>query len=243
LGKHLLISAATCVIANSAATAAHLSPSLKIRVVPNGIDLSQFDPALNKRPFRAQYHIPPDALVVGMVGRLRPWKGQVHFLQMAAQIVRKQPDVRFLIVGGDIFNADASYPKQLEHLAEELQLTNHVIFTRQVDNVPEALAAMDIFVHPGDPEPFGLVNIEAMAMEKPVIAFAHGALPEIIVNGETGLLIAPYDTDALATAVLSLLDTLPTQQQMGRNGRFRVETHFTIQNTVQQITTLYREIL
>ncbi len=101
---------------------------------------------------------------------------------------------------------------------------------------------MNVFVHPGDPEPFGLVNIEAMAMEKPVVAFAHGALPEIVVDGETGMLAQPDDIDELATAVLALLSNPEKAREMGRRGRSRVKTQFAIQPYIQQLSTLYQEI-
>jgi len=243
LGKRLLIAAATRVIVNSAATAAHLPASAKINVVYNGIDLGKFDPALDKRPFCQAFNIPPDAPVVGMVGRLRPWKGQGHFLKMAAHIAAQRPDVYFLIVGGATFGVDESYAQQLKNLAATLQIADRVVFTGPSENVPQALTALDIFVHPGDPEPFGLVNIEAMAMAKPIVAFAHGALPEIVVAEKTGLLLTPYDTNALATAVLSLLHDPHRRKMMGENGRLRVKTNFSIQQTASQIETIYTDIL
>ena len=242
-GKRVLISSATKVIANSKATAAHLPKSSKIHVVHNGIALAKFDPTLDTSSFRTHFQIPQDASVVGMVGRLRPWKGQTTFLQIAAHIATHNPNVCFLIVGGATFGVDQTYQTQLKTQAQELNLTERVIFTEQINNIPEALATMNIFVHPGDPEPFGLVNIEAMAMAKPIVAFNHGALPEIVQNGKTGLLVEPYDAKATATAIISLLDKPQEQISLGKNGRKIVEITFTVQRTAQQISKIYEHIL
>ena len=241
-GKKLLTTFATAVIANSKATADHLPDSKKIKVIHNGIGLEKFNPNLDKRPFRQKFNIPLDAKVVGMVGRLRPWKGQVHFLKMAAQVASENSNAYFLIVGGTTFGVDEEYPNYLKKVTQELGISNRVIFTGQLNDMPQALAAMDIFVHSGDPEPFGLVNIEAMAMKKPVVAFAHGALPEIVIDGETGYLTPPYDIQNLAQRVIDLLHDQELCNKLGENGRLRVEQHFDITHTTQQIMNLFETI-
>ena len=241
-GKRLLCLAAAQVIANSQATAGHLPCAGKVTVLPNAIDVSRFDPKTDGRPLRQQYDIPPDAPVVGMVGRLRPWKGQHRFIQIAVQVSQQRPESWFLIVGGSPFGVADGYAEEVQALAEKSGLGSQLIFTGHLDDVRPALAAMNVFVHPGDPEPFGLVNIEAMAMEKPVVAFAHGALPEIVVDGETGMLAQPDDIDELATAVLALLSNPEKAREMGRRGRSRVKTQFAIQPYIQQLSTLYQEI-
>lgn len=242
--KRLLCLSAAQVIANSHAVAQQLPCVGKTAVVRNGIQLDQFDPAMDGRPFRAQYAIPPDAPLVGMVGRLRPWKGQTHFLQMAAQINQEHPDAYFAIIGGANFDIQGDdYPQQLYQLAQTLGLAERVVFTGALEDVRPSLAALDIFVHPGEPEPFGLVNVEAMAMAKPVVAFGHGALPEIVEDGQTGILVPPRNIPALATAVMNLLRDDEKRIVMGRNGRARAETQFTIQRTAQEIGQLLRTII
>ncbi|HFQ92633.1 MAG TPA: glycosyltransferase family 1 protein [Anaerolineae bacterium] len=242
-GKRLLCLAAAQVIANSQATAGHLPCAGKVTVLPNAIDVSRFDPKTDGRTLRQQYNIPQDAPVVGMVGRLRPWKGQHRFIQMAAQVNQQLPESWFLIVGGSPFGVTDGYAEEVQALAEKSGLGSRLIFTGQLDDVRPALAAMNVFVHPGDPEPFGLVNIEAMAMEKPVVAFAHGALPEIVVDGETGVLAQPDDIDDLATAVLTLLSNPEKARKMGQNGRNRVKNHFNINHYMQKLDAIYRTLL
>lgn len=241
--KRLLCLSAGQVIANSHAVAQQLPCAGRTAVVHNGIEVDKFDPGLDGRPFRQQHHIPEDAPVVGMVGRLRPWKGQTHFLHMAALIRQQVPQTHFVIVGGANFEIDGdNYPQQLTALAEKLNLSQQVAFTGALTDVRPALAAMDIFVHPGAPEPFGLVNIEAMAMARPVVAFGHGALPEIVQDGITGRLTPPGNIPALAEATLSLLMESEKRQQMGHNGRTHAQTHFTIQRTAQEVSGIMCQV-
>ncbi len=177
-----------------------------------------------------------------MVGRLRPWKGQERFLHMAAALAAANPHLRFAVVGGDPFRVDDGYAQALLALSTDLGLDSLLTFTRHLDDVRPALAALDVFVHPGDPEPFGLVNLEAMAMGKPVVAFAHGALPEIVVQGETGLLVPPTDITELARSVRLLLNQPAYAQHLGRAGRQRAVEHFDVRMTTRRVQDLYRRL-
>jgi glycosyltransferase involved in cell wall biosynthesis len=243
LGKRLLCAAASRVIANSHAVAAHLPCPRKVTVVHNGIEVARFDPALDPAPFRQQHAIPLDAPLAGTVGRLRPWKGQERFLRAMAQVREAVPDAWGLIVGGAIFGEPDDYRRRLRTVATDLGLEDRGIFTDQLDDVRPSLAAMDLFVHPGDPEPFGLVNLEAMAMGKAVVAFAHGALPEIVADGETGILVPPQDEQALADAIILLLRDRERSRRMGAAGRSRVERHFTVAQTARAIEAVVRHLL
>lgn len=238
LGKTILGAAACCIIANSHSTAAHLPCPRKVVVVHNGIDTTRYTPQMDGRPFRQQHAIPTAAPLVGVVGRLRPWKGQARFLRMAASIARARPDAWFAIVGGTILDADHSYGQKLQRMVIELGLAERVVFTGQLDDVRPALAAMDVFVHPGDPEPFGLATVEAMAMGKPVVAFSHGALPEIVEEGVGGLLAPPGDEEALAQAVLALLSDEGRRAAMGQAGRTHVERAFTAERMAAGVATV-----
>lgn len=237
-GKQAFIASAKYIIANSNAVANHLPASKKISVIHNGIDTTQFDPKMDGTPFRQQVGIPPKVPLVGMMGRLRPWKGQSRFLQMAEKIIETNPTTWFVIVGGTVFSENDAYLHQLQQMSHTLGIAERVVFTGQLQNIKPALAALDVFVHPGDPEPFGLVNIEAMAMSKPVVAFAHGALPEIVTPNETGLLVMPGDISALATAVSTLLINKKLAQRLGTAGRNRASQQFDITRTAKEFETL-----
>jgi glycosyltransferase involved in cell wall biosynthesis len=243
LGKRLLGAASARVIANSHAVAANLPFRRKVTVVHNGVEIGRFDPAMDGQPFRQQQGIPSEAPLVGTVGRLRPWKGQERFLRANARVLAQIPEAWFVIIGGAIFEIADGYAEQLQKLSTDLGLAGRVVFTGHMEDVRPALAALDVFVHPGDPEPFGLVNIEAMAMGKPVVAFDHGALPEIVADPETGVLIAPGNEAALAKAVIALLQDPALRQSMGNAGRVRVETRFTAEHMATQVEAVLGEVL
>ncbi|MXX26443.1 MAG: glycosyltransferase family 4 protein [Caldilineaceae bacterium SB0668_bin_21] len=247
LGKSVFCSMASRVITMSHAVAEHLPCSNNASVLHNGIDLAHFDLAHNTAQNRANIckaaGFPAAAPIVGMVGRMRPWKGQETFLRMARQLSEQVPECRFLIVGGDPFGVQDDYEARLLALGSQPSLAARVHWTGQLADVRPPLAAMDLFVHPGAPEPFGLVNIEAMAMGKPVVAFGHGALPEIVLHEETGLLAQPGDTAALTASVTRLLKAPALSRSMGRAGRRRVQEHFRIERTVDQLEGLYQELV
>jgi glycosyltransferase involved in cell wall biosynthesis len=244
LGKRTLCQAASLVIANSTATARHLPHAGKLQVVLNGIEVEKFNPSPGAaREFRHRFNIPQNSQLVGMAGRMRPWKGQERFLHMAQQVLTVAPDTHFVLVGGDPFNMDSHYERDLIRLARNLSIGDRVTFTGHLEDVRPALAAMHIFVHPGDPEPFGLVNLEAMASGKPVVAFDHGALPEIVLQGETGVLVPPEDPAHLAHAVIGLLKDPHRRSEMGQRGRQRACSHFRIQDTAARIAQLYERLL
>ncbi len=241
--KSWLCSSASQVIANSAAVKSNLPCPKKTTVVHNGIDVEYFSPGPGQKPARKKWGISERAPVVGMVGRLRPWKGPDRFLRVMARVAQNFPTARFMLVGGSPPDAGDGFAESLPALAGQLGISERVILTGHLDDVRPALAAMDIFVHPGDPEPFGLVNIEAMAMEKPVVAFAHGALPEIVVNGETGLLLPPGDEEGMARSIFFLLNNPNEIRTMGQKGRARVIELFTIQQTVANLAAILSQLV
>lgn len=242
LTKKVIGGPAKLILVNSNATAAHLPFRRKISVVHNGIDPVWFTPEAEDESAKVKFDIPRGAPVVGVVGRLRPIKGFDRFLHVAAQIAAVRPDVWFLVVGGEQFSVGDRFEENLHELAEELNIADRVIFTGHVEDVRPAMAAMDLFVNPGDPEAFGLVNIEAMAMRLPVIAYDHGALPEIVEQGKSGVLIPPGDEGSLASAILDLLGRPNSAKQLGLEGRRRVENHFSAHRMVMKISDILRDI-
>lgn len=242
IGKRLLCATAARVIANSHATAAHLPCYGKVTVIHNGIEVERYDPTTDGTPFRQRYDIPLDAPLVGTVGRLRPWKGQDRFLRALARVRETVPQAWGVIVGGTPFGVKSEYPLQLRRLADDLHLNECVVFTGHLDDVRPALAAIDVFVHPGDPEPFGLVNIEAMAMGKPVVAFAHGALPEVVVHGEMGLLVEPGDEETLARMIVRLLLEPDLRDRLAIEARRRAVQCFSVERTLSGITEILRSV-
>ena len=239
--KWLLSRCASVVVANSAATASKLPDIAHARVIHNGIDLKTLDPTLSAFEARYRLGLPAEARVVGMLGRLRPWKGQERFIRIASKVLHESPETYFVVAGGDPFGVNDGYATKLRCLAEELGMANRLTFTGQLQKVADVLIAMDLFVHPGEPEPFGLVNLEAMAMGKPVVAFAHGALPEIVEHNVTGVLVPPCDEDACVAAITRLLRAPARMTALGAAARVRVEQFFHISRTVSAVDELLHQ--
>ena len=236
-GKGLLCARARRVIANSRATAAHLPCPDKITVVPNGVDFARYVPGRGGATFRRRYRIPRDVPLIGTVGRLRPWKGQDRFLRVLARVRREIPHVWGVIVGGTPLHRDDAYLEHLRAETRRLGLEGWVVFTGHLEDVRPALDALDLLVHPGDPEPFGMAVLEAMAMATPVVAFAHGALPDIVESGTSGLLVPPGDEEALARGIIALLRDDAYRKRLARGARERAAT-FTIERTAHAIGEL-----
>lgn len=180
---------------------------------------------------------------IGLVGRISPWKGQHIFLQAAAQVHRRFPEARFQIIGSAMFN-EQEYEAQIRALCHTLGLDECVEFLGFREDVPQLVANFDVLVHAStSAEPFGQVIVEGMVAGKPVVATDGGGAKEIVVNGETGLLVPMGDAAAMADAVLFLLDNPEAAYEMGRLGRRRAMELFSIERTARKIETVYQEIL
>jgi glycosyltransferase involved in cell wall biosynthesis len=213
-------------------------------VIYNGLDLHEFDPSsIDGVAFREELGVTGDTLLVGVVGRVRPWKGQRSFLEAASQVAERVSGVHFLVVGDTIFPAKEDYVGELKRFAQDQGIAGSVTFTGHRSDVAQILAALDLLVHCSEAEPFGRVLIEAMAMAKPVVAFADGGVPEVVVDGETGLLVPPGDVAALAWRIEDLLCDESLRRAMGQKGRARVEAMFTAEQMTRKVENLYEELL
>ena len=148
---------------------------------------------------------------------------------------------RSVIVGSD----DHDYADRLKRLAHELKIADRVHIVGFQDPVQPFLAALDLYVHPALMEGFGIAVVEAMAMAmgKAVVATTTGGLPEVVAQGETGLLVPPGDIGSLAATVVSLLEDRALREQMGRNGKARAQERFSLDASVRQMEQLYGEVL
>lgn len=209
----------------------------KLRVVPNGVDLARFSPRPASPELRAALGVPAAAPCVVSVGRFVAFKGYAHLVDAAAALERERPGVHWVLVG------DGELRPALEAQALRLGLGAQVHFTGWRDDVPALVALGDLFVLPSLNEPFGRVLIEAMATGKAVVATAAGGVPEIVVHGETGLLVPPGDPGALAAAVRELLDDAPRGARLGAAGRRRAETVFSLAGHVAAVERVYGEVL
>ncbi len=201
----------------------------KIEVIYNGIDLSSFR-VENKRE---KDSIPK----VGIVGRLHPDKGHRYFLKAAAQTIKKEPKVEFLIVGHGPLRGE------LEDLSNELALSDKVVFVGGRRDIPQIMSSLDILVLSSLEEGLGNVLLEAMACGRPVVATKVGGVPEAVLDGETGILVSPKNPDALAQATLKLLMNRALAKGMGQAGRRRVEKYFSIDRMVKETEKVYNNLI
>jgi glycosyltransferase involved in cell wall biosynthesis len=213
-----------------------------IRVIHNGTDLSSFRPNPNRDQTRASLGLAPGDIAVAIVGRLTPWKGHRELLRAFAAAARQHSGLRLLVVGEVAFWED-SYETELKQVAAEVGIADRVQWLGFRDDVPELLAASDIFALPSVDEPFGRAIVEAMASEKPVVATRSGGVPEIVVEDETGLLVPPGDDRELAVALGRLAESEGLRRRMGKAGRERAMRLFDVDRTAARVQELYEEIL
>jgi glycosyltransferase involved in cell wall biosynthesis len=235
----VLAALARRIIVNSRAVARRFSGATasRVRCVYNGVDLKRFSPRPPPSGFRQTVGLSGQGPVIVSVGRFVAYKGYDHLLEAAGLLKADRPDIEWVIAG------DGELRGALEAQCRRLGLTRQVHFLGWRDDLPDVLSLADLFVSPAVGEHFGRVLIEAMAMGKPVVATASGGVPEIVVDGETGVLVTPADPAALAGAVRALLADPARRHRLGQAGRARVETEFSLAGHADAVGSVYRECL
>ncbi|MBK7047588.1 MAG: glycosyltransferase family 4 protein [bacterium] len=213
----------------------------KVVTIHNGIDPGRFrpDPATRAR-LRAELGYADDDLVVGIVGRVTPSKGHREFLGMATRLAVTHPRARFLVVGEATRGEEDEGRAILDGIATA-GLAERVKVTGFRPDVPDLLAAMDVFAFPSHNEAFGLALIEAMATGLPTVSADCDGVLDIVEEGNTGLMVPPRDGERLALATARLLDDDGLRARMGAAGRARVLAHFTAERMAQDLERLYAD--
>jgi len=228
------------VIAVSQAVAESLyTPSIfapeKIVTIHNGIDVDRFagtakDNATDRR------------LRVGMVGHIAPIKGQEDFVRAAAIMRAHRDDVEFIIAG-----ADKSHSREnrvaLEKLISDLKMEHAIKLIGWVDDVASLLSTLDLFVSPARSEPFGLSIVEAMAAGVPVVATASEGAREIIEDDQTGRLVPVGDVEAMATAIVEVLNDRTVRKRLADNALANVQEKFSLDRMVELTIQVYAAAL
>ena len=187
--------------------------------------------------FRREMGLSEEHKLVGIIGRIFQIKNHALFLESAARMAARDPRARFVIVGDGILRSS------LKFQARELRITDRVLFTGWRRDLPRICAGLDVLVLSSDNEGTPVSVIEAMAAGCPVVATRVGGLPDLIDDGRTGRLVPPRDPDALAGAVLDLLEDPAAAREMGNNAREFVRQRFTIQRLLGDMDRLYTELL
>jgi glycosyltransferase involved in cell wall biosynthesis len=201
----------------------------QIRVIYNGIDLADWTPAPRDRALLAELRIPEDVPVAGILAMLRPEKDHATFLRAAKLVLERLPETCFLIVG------DGPERRTLETLAAELGIGARAIFTGRRTDVARLLTVFDVSVLTSvTVETFPMSFLEAMAMERPLVATRVGGVPEMIEEGRNGFLVPLRDERALADAIIAVVADRATVRRMGATSRSIVERKFTVERMVRE---------
>jgi len=182
---------------------------------------------------RKELGLPEEGPVIGTVGRLVPIKGHEWLLKAAPRVLAEFPHATFVFLG------EGPLLGQLQQLAAGLGISGHVMFMGARQDVPECLAAFDLFAFPSINEGMGRALIEAMAVGVPVVATRVGGIPDVVADGETGLLVPARDETALADALLKLLRDPARRQAYGQAARRSMDERFDVKAMVRAIDRLY----
>ncbi len=210
-----------CYSGAAAAAQARLSPQRRTFVVAAGASVPP--PPSGAAPIE----LPDDVPVVGLVGRLQPWKGQDRMLNAHALLNERGHRIHLMIVGGDAYGLSAEYADSLSPLAARLGLNGDVTMTGQVPDAGPYIERMDILVNASDPEPFGIVLLEGMARGVAVVAVDSGGPAEFITDGQTGVLARSGEPGDLADTLERLLTAPELRESVARAGRDHFLREFT----------------
>jgi glycosyltransferase involved in cell wall biosynthesis len=212
-----------------------------IQVIPNGIAIPDAPAAPSDFPIRRELGLDPDAPVAAVICRLTPGKGLEYFLEAAVRVGNCMPSARFLIVGSAKVNPP--YKQVLEDCVSRLKLHGRVIFTGERTDVPKLLAEVNLSVLPSLGEGLSNSLLEAMAAGLPVIATNVGGNPEIVRDGQNGILVPARDSAALGDAILHILSSPALARRFGENGRQLAAKDFSLQSTIRRTEDLYLKLL
>lgn len=211
--------------------------SEKIMLIPNGVDLDRFNSKINGRRIRNVLSV-VDKPMVFALGAHVPEHGFEYLIEAAYSVLKERPDV-FFVIGGD-----GPLRPWYEEKAKSLGIDKNVIFVGKIppEDLPCYYAASDLFVIPSLVEAFGLVIVEAMGCEKPVVGTKVGGIPDIIKDGLNGYLARPRDSKSLAEKILFLLENPNIAKRMGKEGRRLAQENFDIEKRINKILTIYSEL-
>jgi len=232
-----------CIVANSDAVKEFTTRREKLRperfaVIHSAVDTTRFDPKYAQgMKVRQELGISPSKVVVGMVASLTEQKGHAYLFAAATQILQLWPQTVFLIVG------DGPRRMQLQKMAEQMGAADRVIFSASRRDLPDVLAAIDIFVAPSLWEGFSLVILDAMAMQKAIVASDIPSISEAVVDGVCGSLVPPRDPEALTDKINLLLSSPDLRIALGEAARQRAVEMFSVEVFVKHWEEFYRDLI
>ncbi len=208
----------------------------KISVIYNGVNFkNQDDP--HEQNVKIPFKVENEDRLLMTVGRLHVQKGHCYLIKAISKVQKEFPKVKLLVIG------KGEEENNLKKLVKTLDLTDKIVFIGLSSDIEKILAIAELFLLPSLWEGLPNALLEAMAAGKPVLATEVGGIPELVVRGETGILIPPRDSDVLATAIIDLLRNKLKAKDMGEAGRTRAEEHFSIQKMIEKTGSLYQKLL
>ena len=208
----------------------------KVLAISSGVDVNKFNPEKVRGNLRDKLGIPPDALVFGTAAIFRKNKGHRFLLEAAPTILETFPGARLLLAG------EGPQKGNLLRLIDAKQLHDTVVMPGFIDDMPRLLNSMDVFVFPSLEEAYPNAILEAMAMQKPIVATRVGGIPDILEDGQTGYLVEPRNADAIGDRVVNLLSDQKLRSIMGRKGR-QVALENNQQIMIEKLERLYFNLM
>jgi glycosyltransferase involved in cell wall biosynthesis len=219
---------------------AGIAPREKFTTVYSGMDVEPFFNAdQHRQQVRNEYQIASDRIVIGKIARLFHLKGHDDLVTAAVPVIRRCPQVVFLLVGDGILR------DSLTRRIESLGISEHFIFAGLVspDQVPSLIGAMDILVHTSLREGLARALPQALIAGKPAVSYDIDGAREVVISGQTGDLIPPRDTTALSESLIRLAENEPLRNRLGTEGRNRFTDQFRHQAMTRQIREIYLQTL
>lgn len=211
----------------------------QVQTLYSGLDLDRYSLNANGSQIRRTLGISDGGLMVGTIANLFPRKGYDVMLQAMPSIIAAFPHTHYLIIG----KGEGAYERRLRSDVTRLRLEGHVHFLGFQSDVSAYVAMLDVYVQPSRIEGLCLAVLEAMAMEKPVVAADVGGLSEGVQHQRTGLLVRSDDAQALAQTVCTLLSDPERRRAFGVRGRRRVEEQFTVARMMDELISGYENVL
>ncbi len=210
-------------------------PEERITILPHGFDFELMKPRLGAHERRALREEVggDDKFLIGTVARLNVEKGHEYLFRAVPSIVERHPEARFVIIG------DGPRRQELEAMVASLGIGEYVKFLGWRWDAWNLIESMDLIAHPSLHEPFGIVFVESMALERAVVTTGESAAPEIIDDGETGVIVPPRDPEALSRAVLDVMGDAGRAHRMGREARRRAIDRFNFGKMMKEYEHCY----
>jgi len=211
----------------------------KVQVLLSGISKKSAEPSPPSRGTLAILKKITGQPIIGTVANLFPRKGLEYLVQAVGNLKESFDNILLVIVG----TGDSQYESQLRKQIQDLNLTQHVLFTGFQEYPELFVSQFDVFVLPSIQEGFGIVLLEAMALGKPIVASNVGGIPEIVQHEKTGILVKAADVEELNKGVLTLLNDPNKRRKMGEQAQKRAAEHFSVERMMERLYGLYEDVL